>query len=123
MWIMKTLLPLIILLLGSTACLSEEMKAETVVYRDVRAGVSPDNSAEKVLQYDSNASPEFLVDAGTLYLRIQRTYTRYGLYVVVDKEHWNGQKLQQLIKSHPELDPLFPDSRAGNGGIRWIEQR
>jgi hypothetical protein len=120
---MKTLLPLIIFLLGSTACLSGEMKAETVVYRDVRAGVSQDNLAEKVLQYDSNTSPEFLVDAGTLYLRIQRTYTKYGLYVVVDKEHWNGHKLQQLIKSHPELSPLFPDSHAVSGGIRWLDQR
>lgn len=82
------------------------MKAETVVYRDVRAGVSPDNFAEKVLQYGSKASPEFLVDAGTLYLRIQRTYAKSWLYVVVDKEHWSGQKLQQLIKSHPELDHL-----------------
>ena len=120
---MKKLLLLIILLLGPTACLGEEMKAETVVYRDVYAGVGSDNSAEKILQYDSKASPDFLVDAGTLYLRIQRTYTKYGLYVVVDKERWDGQKLQQLIKSHPELDHLFPDSHAASGGIRWIEQQ
>lgn len=68
---------------------------------------------------DATASP-YLIEKNELYLIIQATRTKWFLYVEVDQPDWNENKVQSLIKEHPDLARFFPDPLALNGGVMWI---
>jgi hypothetical protein len=91
---------------------------KTAVFQYV-AAIKPGGG--KVIEFGSEAEvPLFLVDDGRLYLKVQVTQARHGLYMEVDVPHWDVEMLAALIARHPEIRSLLPDPGSPTGGIKWI---
>ncbi len=68
-------------------------------------------------------SPDFLIENGELFLKIQDTHTKWWLYVVVNQPKWIPKELTALQKDHPEIVELFPDPYSPTGGISWLNSQ
>lgn len=94
---------------------------QSVLYQSVRAEQKWDELRSKSLTIkDDVAASPYLIENNELYLIIQATRTKWFLYVEVDQPEWNENKVQSLIKEHPDLAKFFPNPLAPNGGVMWI---
>jgi hypothetical protein len=80
--------------------------AASLRYQDVDAKSRNDDSTMFVSTGAWDA-PKWQVKNGHLYLLIQRTRSRYNLYVEVDTIKWTPAQLQELTTQHPELNTFF----------------
>src|SRR5215510_13673027 len=119
---MRKSLAVILLLISMTACANEAVVQETVLYRSVLAGRVGDPASEKVQRHESGKSPEFLVEGGEVFLRVQTTHTKWGLYTVVSRETWTPGRLARLTQEHPSLRTRLPTPSAADGGIAWLSK-
>ncbi len=71
------------------------------------------------LDFDGDATvPLYLIKDGELYLKLQATLPKYGLYMEIDLPRWDAAMLAELIVLHPELRPMLPEPDAPDGSIR-----
>jgi len=94
---------------------------QSLLYQSVKAEKKWDESQIKTLTIkdDATASP-YLIENSELFLIIQSSKTKWFLYVEVDQPEWNENKVQTLIKEHPDLAKFFPNPLAPNGNVIWI---
>lgn len=61
----------------------------------------------------------FAIHRGRLFLRFQRTWSSMLLVTWVDFDRWNEDRIADLRRDHPELEPLWPEPGRKDGGLGW----
>jgi hypothetical protein len=96
-------------------------EAKSAWFQNVKAASEYSEEGAWRLDFDGHATvPLYLIKDGELYLKLQATQPKYGLYMEVDLPRWDVAMLAELIVLHPELRAMLPDPDAPNGGIRWF---
>lgn len=115
---------LMISIFGLTmGCVMDQASAqETAIYKSVLANDGKwGKSGELYKSYDEvGESPDFLIEKGELFLKIQDTHTKWWLYVVVNQPKWSPEDLVALKQAHPEIIELLPNPHSPTGGIAWL---
>jgi len=95
---------------------------ESALYRSVRAPRIGWAADEEVALVDlpKGTSREYLLRDGHLLLRVQTTYPRWGLMMVVDRTEWTPERIKLLRASHPELEGFWPAPSRDDGGVQWV---
>jgi hypothetical protein len=90
-------------------------------FQNVKAAGEYSEEGAWRLDFDGDATvPLYLVKDGELYLKLQATQPKYGLYMEIDLPRWDAAMLAELIVLHPDLRPMLPKPDAPDGGIRWF---
>jgi hypothetical protein len=111
--------------LGMGCVMDQASAQETAIYKSVLATDGKwEKSGKLYKSYDEvGDSPDFLIENGELFLKIQDTHTKWWLYVVVNKPKWPPEKLAAFKQDQPEIVELFPDPHSPTGGIAWLNPR
>ncbi len=96
-------------------------ESKSAWFQNVKAASEYSEEGEWQLDFDGDATvPLYLIKDGELYLKLQATQPKYGLYMEIDIPHWDAAMLAELIVLHPELRLMLPKPDAPDGGIRWF---
>jgi hypothetical protein len=103
---------LLLCALAMLAALFMPFRKNTPTFRSVTAELD-------LKQVKSDA--DYVIIGNDLYLRFQTTYPALVLVMGVDIEEWSPDRLQALLKEHPELKTHLPDPNRPDGGISWLK--
>lgn len=129
-WVQGTFLRTVLLLagVGVAYCVAFVVPSApwTSRYVSVAADLQRWSSAEsdnELLRTDGWFSlTEHQVVDGKLFLRVQSTQHALFLVTYVDTADWDAAKVARYRAEHPELDALWPQPSARDGGVRWLRR-
>ena len=64
---------------------------------------------------------DFLLSGGKLYLKVEIVYHHF-IDDSVAFTGWTPERLSALLRNHPDLAPLFPDSSRSDEGVVWLKE-
>lgn len=91
----------------------------TIIYESVAEQGPMDHD---VVVVEDNPRGDYLVRDNKLYLRTQETRGALVLVTFVSQTRWTAQKIQELRRAHPELEPYWPEPQAPDGGVQWVRR-
>ncbi|HSI82199.1 MAG: hypothetical protein ACAI35_16135, partial [Candidatus Methylacidiphilales bacterium] len=94
-------------------------------FRDVREPYLEERGNKDVFEKSLVREPIFfssyLVKDGRLYLRYMVRTNSILLPIGFFYLTWTPESVESLRKAHPELESMWPDPSARNGGVPWIK--
>lgn len=95
----------------------------TVTYRSVSFQPTANRAEEGRLTRHEDSSSEYLVQDGTLYLRIQTVRHSIILVSCVSFDQWDTEKIAKFRDAHPELEDYWLARDLPDGGVRWLHSK
>ena len=104
--------------LGLPTCVAGSRIENTAIYQSVKAPAKWTLDTTLSRKFIVEQPPIYVIEAGTLYLLVQRSWAN-GTAMEVRFEEWTIEKLQNLVITE-NLTHYLPNKNEKNGGISWI---